>query len=73
MEHRGACGADGVSGDGSGITTQIPWSLLFQDLDDLEINKSQPNYKLGLAMVFLPDKGIEEIKQIFNWVLDQNG
>jgi len=39
MEHRGACGADGVSGDGSGITTQIPWSLLFQDLDDLEINK----------------------------------
>lgn len=28
MEHRGACGADGESGDGSGILTAIPWSLL---------------------------------------------
>ena len=25
MEHRGACGGDGVSGDGAGIMTQIPW------------------------------------------------
>jgi glutamate synthase (NADPH/NADH) large chain len=24
MEHRGACGADGVTGDGSGILTAIP-------------------------------------------------
>ena len=28
MEHRGACGGDGVSGDGAGIMTQIPWKLL---------------------------------------------
>ena len=27
MEHRGACGGDGVSGDGAGIMTQIPWKL----------------------------------------------
>ena len=70
MEHRGACGADGISGDGSGITTQIPWHIL---LKDFNINKSQIDYKLGLAMVFLPDKDSEQIKQIFNWVLDQNG
>jgi len=70
MEHRGACGADGISGDGSGITTQIPWSLL---LKDLNINISHSNYKLGLAMVFLPQEGFEKIKEIFNWVLSQNG
>ncbi len=28
MEHRGACGGDGVSGDGAGVMTQIPWKLL---------------------------------------------
>ena len=27
MEHRGACGGDGISGDGAGIMTQIPWQL----------------------------------------------
>ena len=30
MEHRGGCGGDGVSGDGAGIMTTIPWDL-FKD------------------------------------------
>lgn len=47
MEHRGACGGDGVSGDGAGIMTQIPWKLLdeFRGTDC-----PQP----GVGMVFLP-------------------
>lgn len=35
MEHRGACSADQISGDGAGIMTQIPWDLFKQDLPDL--------------------------------------
>jgi len=28
MEHRGACGADRLTGDGAGVMTDIPWELL---------------------------------------------
>ncbi|BDU74295.1 glutamate synthase large subunit [Mesoterricola silvestris] len=28
MEHRGACGADPLTGDGAGVMTDIPWELL---------------------------------------------
>ncbi len=28
MEHRGACGADRITGDGAGVMTDIPWDLL---------------------------------------------
>ena len=28
VEHRGACAADGRSGDGSGVMTDIPWDVL---------------------------------------------
>jgi glutamate synthase domain-containing protein 1 len=30
MEHRGACGGDGKSGDGAGIMTQIPWKIIYK-------------------------------------------
>ena len=47
MEHRGACGGDGVSGDGAGIMTQIPWKLFAEFRSE---NCPQP----GVGMVFLP-------------------
>ena len=47
MEHRGACGGDGISGDGAGIMTQIPWKLFAEYRSD---NCPQP----GVGMVFLP-------------------
>ena len=47
MEHRGACGGDGVSGDGAGIMTQIPWKLFEEFRSE---NCPQP----GVGMVFLP-------------------
>ena len=28
LEHRGGCAADGISGDGAGIMTDIPFELL---------------------------------------------
>ena len=65
MEHRGACAADDLSGDGSGITTNIPWGL-FSD------NFTQQNESVAIAMLFLPSNGIDEIQQIFEWTLRQN-
>ena len=47
MEHRGACGGDGVSGDGAGIMTQIPWKLFDEFRSE---NCPQP----GVGMIFLP-------------------
>ena len=47
MEHRGACGGDGVSGDGAGVMTQIPWKLLAE-------YRSESCPQPGVGMVFLP-------------------
>lgn len=47
MEHRGGCGGDGVSGDGAGIMTQVPWKLLSEYRSD---SCPQP----GVGMIFLP-------------------
>lgn len=50
MEHRGACSADQISGDGAGIMTQIPWDLFKQDLPDL--NEQDTGY-VGFKHVFI--------------------
>jgi glutamate synthase (ferredoxin) len=52
MEHRGACGADGVTGDGSGILTAIPWTLFAQE---------DPSFssQAAVGMVFLPQAGAD--------------
>nr|YP_009297982.1 ferredoxin-dependent glutamate synthase [Plocamium cartilagineum]AOM67920.1 ferredoxin-dependent glutamate synthase [Plocamium cartilagineum] len=65
MEHRGACSADQSSGDGAGLMTQIPWKLL-QD------NSFNNLSNFAVAMVFLPNENIEEIKKIFDWLLSEN-
>ena len=39
MEHRGACSADGMSGDGAGIMTAVPWGLYKAELPDLELHE----------------------------------
>lgn len=73
MEHRGACSADGISGDGSGITTQIPWYFLLNCCTNLKPSTAQANTNLALAMIFLPGKSIAYIKKIFEWVLLEHG
>ena len=71
MEHRGACSADGVSGDGSGITTQIPWGLFLRDLKSDNLLENIQTKNLAIGMVFFPNDGIVEIKKIFHWVLEK--
>nr|YP_009395538.1 glutamate synthase [Vertebrata isogona]ARW64468.1 glutamate synthase [Vertebrata isogona] len=68
MEHRGGCSSDGQSGDGSGITTQIPWNLLLSSSDDLSIYVKN---KLAVAMIFVSPNYIEDIKEVFEWSLGQ--
>ena len=38
MEHRGACSADGISGDGAGVMTKVPWGLFKAELSQLKVD-----------------------------------
>jgi len=49
MRHRGAVAADGKTGDGAGVLTQIPYRLLRRDLA-----VAAPDADVAVAMLFLP-------------------
>nr|YP_009397392.1 glutamate synthase [Dasyclonium flaccidum]ARW66578.1 glutamate synthase [Dasyclonium flaccidum] len=66
MEHRGGCSSDGYSGDGAGFTTQIPWKL-FLSSSNIAVNSDVKSR--GVAMVFLLKNHLEDIKNIFEWIL----
>uniref|UniRef100_UPI00300262E1 glutamate synthase n=1 Tax=Anunuuluaehu liula TaxID=3049639 RepID=UPI00300262E1 len=70
MEHRGACSADRISGDGAGITTQIPWNLF---VDYLPYQNIKDTSNMAVAMLFLPFEHIEEIQKICLWALEEDG
>mmetsp|Transcript_43894 Transcript_43894/g.64475 ORF Transcript_43894/g.64475 Transcript_43894/m.64475 type:complete len:1695 (-) Transcript_43894:344-5428(-) len=67
MEHRGACGGDGESGDGAGIMTAIPWKLFSEYRDD---SCQQP----GVGMIFLPrdETRRNSIKEVVESVCEAN-
>lgn len=68
MEHRGACSADRDTGDGAGITTQVPWEL-FKNCIPGQLIK--PDQNVGVAMVFFPQTYIEELQSLFEWVVKE--
>nr|YP_010170919.1 glutamate synthase [Chondria tumulosa]QSD57060.1 glutamate synthase [Chondria tumulosa] len=69
MEHRGGCSADNESGDGAGITTQIPWNLF----DSSRLNFTFGQKKVpAVAMIFLSHDHSKYIKSIFNWILGEH-
>lgn len=53
MEHRGGCGADNDSGDGSGLMTSIPWELFDNWANEQGIG-SFDRLHTGVGMLFLP-------------------
>ena len=53
LEHRGAAGADGETGDGAGILLQIPHVFLKRECAALGIRLPDAG-EYGVAMVFLP-------------------
>nr|YP_009398407.1 glutamate synthase [Lophocladia kuetzingii]ARW67593.1 glutamate synthase [Lophocladia kuetzingii] len=67
MEHRGGCSSDRISGDGAGITTQIPWELF----NYFSSNNIQNRKLYAVAMIFLLPEHLEYIQNIFDWHLSQ--
>jgi glutamate synthase (ferredoxin) len=56
LTHRGAVSADGKTGDGAGMLTQIPHQLLAPELHRLGARVTR-HTDLGVGMVFLPQDG----------------
>eukprot|EP00172_Hildenbrandia_rubra_P003490 Plantae.Rhodophyta-Hildenbrandia_rubra.ctg56635.p1 GENE.Plantae.Rhodophyta-Hildenbrandia_rubra.ctg56635~~Plantae.Rhodophyta-Hildenbrandia_rubra.ctg56635.p1 ORF type:complete len:306 (-),score=2.27 Plantae.Rhodophyta-Hildenbrandia_rubra.ctg56635:969-1886(-) len=72
MEHRGACGADYESGDGAGVTTQIPWKL-FQHSFPLQLDFIGNQKSLAVGMFFLPCRNYIAVQKIVDWILEEEG
>ena len=63
MTHRGAIDADGKTGDGSGILTQIPRTLFSRELGKLKISIGDIN-DLAVGVFFLPSEDTAAGKSI---------
>nr|YP_009398630.1 glutamate synthase [Kuetzingia canaliculata]ARW67816.1 glutamate synthase [Kuetzingia canaliculata] len=68
MEHRGGCSADRQSGDGAGITTQIPWKILLPSYQN-DLSNGSNNKLHAVAMLFILPENLEYTKSIFEWTL----
>ncbi|XP_024973961.1 ferredoxin-dependent glutamate synthase, chloroplastic [Cynara cardunculus var. scolymus] len=74
MEHRGGCGADNDSGDGSGLMTSIPWEF-FNDWAEKQGIASFDKLHTGVGMVFLPkdEELMEQAKSVIVNIFNQEG
>ncbi|KAF8063137.1 hypothetical protein N665_1184s0025 [Sinapis alba] len=74
MEHRGGCGADNASGDGSGLMTSIPWDL-FNEWSEKQGMASFDKLHTGVGMLFLPrDENIrKEAKKVVTSIFEKEG
>ncbi len=53
LEHRGACGCDPLTGDGSGLLMQVPHEFFAREAERLGFALAAPG-RYGVGMVFLP-------------------
>lgn len=74
QKHRGAVAADAKTGDGSGILTQIPRSLMLRELKQGGVDVVDPA-DLALGMVFLPQDAAaaQTSRQIIEAELQRTG
>ncbi|XP_027352326.1 ferredoxin-dependent glutamate synthase, chloroplastic isoform X1 [Abrus precatorius] len=74
MEHRGGCGADNDSGDGSGLMTAVPWDL-FDNWANKQGIASFDKLHTGVGMVFLPNDAqlLNEAKKVIVNTFRQEG
>ena len=54
MEHRGGSSADNISGDGSGVLTNIPWELLKDIVQPNAVKNADGSDATAVSMMFLP-------------------
>jgi len=69
MEHRGGCSSDRESGDGAGITTQIPWNLFTSSQSNFVFNS---NKIPAVAMIFISYQHLRYLKSVFSWILSEH-
>jgi len=70
LDHRGAVSADGKTGDGAGILTQIPYKFFEKQL--LKLNIKAPSVEdLAVGMFFLPKGKEESIKKEIEDIINQ--
>lgn len=74
MEHRGGCSADQDSGDGAGVMTAIPWSVIQPWLEQSGYENLDPA-QLGVGMVFLPKSAVAAtlVRQTFAQLAPEEG
>lgn len=66
LEHRGASGADEKTGDGAGITIQIPDDFFRKECEELNIDLPERG-DYGAGLIFMPLND-EERNQIGRWI-----
>ena len=68
LDHRGAIGADGATGDGCGITVQLPDAFLSAVAEEAGVElPAQGDYALG--MVFLPADAVAHGRAVIERIL----
>ncbi|CAI9787509.1 unnamed protein product [Fraxinus pennsylvanica] len=74
MEHRGGCGADNDSGDGSGVMTSIPWELFNNWANEQGIGALDQAHT-GVGMIFLPkdDDLMKQAQTVIMNIFKQEG
>ncbi|MFZ2362143.1 MAG: glutamate synthase large subunit [Anaerolineae bacterium] len=73
--HRGAVAADGRSGDGAGILTQLPHRLIARDLARLGARSPGPG-DVAVAMIFMPLRNLvhrERSQELFQQAIGEFG
>jgi glutamate synthase (NADPH/NADH) large chain/glutamate synthase (ferredoxin) len=74
LDHRGARASDPLTGDGSGLLTQIPHQLFQSEEKQLKIQLPEPgNYAVGLLFMPRLMDYIVELQRIIEDVLSQQG
>ncbi|WP_026969553.1 glutamate synthase large subunit [Algoriphagus terrigena] len=74
MEHRGGRGSDPKSGDGAGISIQVPHQFLRDVTARTEINLPEPGY-YGVGMTFFPKNKqlYHRSKELLNTLIEEMG
>jgi glutamate synthase (NADPH) large chain len=65
LEHRGACGCEDNTGDGAGISFQLPHAFFVAECVSLGIKLPEAGH-YGVGMVFFPKGLTNDCKEIFN-------
>ncbi|KOS06185.1 glutamate synthase [Flavobacterium akiainvivens] len=72
LEHRGACGCEDNTGDGAGISFQVPHAFLISECVKLGIKLPEAGH-YGVGMVFFPKGLVEDCKVLFAEAASQLG